>query len=46
MTDADTIGLIWTAAGFDGGSPVIDFRIWSDNASDGAEFTVLVENVL
>jgi hypothetical protein len=44
VTNAFQIGLVWTAAGFDGGSPVLDFRVWFDNA-EGGEFTVLASNV-
>lgn len=46
MTNAVTIGLIWTAAGFNGGSAVIDYKLWYDNATNGADFTVLAESVL
>ena len=46
VTDAVTIGLIWTAADFDGGTAVIDFRIWYDNATNGAEYVILAENIL
>jgi hypothetical protein len=30
---------------FDGGSEVLDYRIWYDNASDGAAFEVLVSGL-
>ena len=40
ITDADTIGLSWAAPEFDGGSPILDYRLWSDNAS-GSDFAVL-----
>lgn len=30
VTTAVQIGLIWTAADFNGGSPVVDYRLWYD----------------
>lgn len=44
VTLADRIGLSWTAPVFDGGSPVVDYKVWYDNASGGA-FELLEENV-
>lgn len=44
-TDADTVGLSWTAPSFDGGSAVIDYRLWSDNASSGVTFTEVAANI-
>jgi hypothetical protein len=38
-TDADTIGLSWTAPIFNGGSALIDYRLWSDGATSGVTFT-------
>lgn len=45
ITLANQIGLQWIAPVFDGGSPVIDYRVWYDNASGGA-FEVLTEGVV
>ncbi len=44
-TQSNQIGLQWLAPVFDGGSPVIDYRVWYDNASAGATFTVIAESV-
>jgi len=46
QTNAYQIGLSWTTPTFDGGSPVIDYRIWYDNANGGTSFEVLAENIL
>jgi len=46
VTSAYQIGLSWTAPTFDGGSEVIDYRIWYDNASGGTTFEVIEENIL
>lgn len=32
-TSANQIGLTWDPPTFDGGSPVIDYRLWYDNGS-------------
>jgi len=45
VTLADRAGLTWTAPVFDGGSPVIDYRVWFDNASAGASFVELVSGL-
>jgi len=45
VTTATRIGLIWSEAPFDGGDPVIDFRLWYDEGSNGANFVVLVESL-
>ena len=45
VTLADRAGLTWTAPVFDGGSPVIDYRVWYDNASAGASFVELVSGL-
>jgi hypothetical protein len=37
--------MTWSPPDFDGGSPVIDYRIMSDGAFGGA-FTLLAENIL
>jgi hypothetical protein len=36
--------LSWTAPTFDGGSAILDYRIYYDNAS-GSDFEVLASNV-
>jgi hypothetical protein len=46
VTTSTQIGLTWTAAAFDGGSDVIDYRVWYDSASSGVTFEVLAENIL
>jgi len=33
VTRADRIGLAWTAPTFNGGSVILDYRVWFDNAS-------------
>jgi hypothetical protein len=43
-TNADQIGITWVAPVFDGGSPLIDYSIWYDDAS-GSTFTELVSGV-
>jgi len=45
VTLATQIGVVWYNGGFNGGSAVIDYRIWYDNATNGASFTVLQSNV-
>ena len=44
ITNADQIGLTWAAPVFTGGSPLIDYRLYTDNAS-GTDFTILVESL-
>lgn len=44
-TFADQISISWSAPVFNGGSEVIDYRIWYDNASDGATFVELASGV-
>lgn len=44
ITLADRIGLTWAAPEFNGGSPIIDYRIWFDNAT-GSVFEVLAEGL-
>jgi hypothetical protein len=39
VTDADSIGLTWSAPVFDGGSALIDYRLWFDDATNGVTFT-------
>ena len=43
-TFANQIALAWLAPLFDGGSPVVDYRIWYDNASGGT-FEILASGV-
>jgi titin len=45
ITLADRIGLTWVPPVFDGGSAVLDYRIWYDNSSDGANFEILIANL-
>jgi titin len=45
ITLADRIGLTWLAPVFDGGSAILDYRIWYDDASDGAQFVELVSGL-
>jgi hypothetical protein len=40
-TYANQIGLQWEAPSFDGGSPLIDYQLWYDNASNGVTFSIL-----
>jgi hypothetical protein len=42
ITNAQQIGLQWLAPGFDGGSAVLDFSIWYDEATQGAQWTEAV----
>jgi hypothetical protein len=44
ITLADRIGLTWQPPLFNGGSPIIDYRLWFDNAT-GATFTILASNL-
>jgi hypothetical protein len=44
ITNANQIGLTWLAPVFDGGSPVIDYRLWTDDAT-GADFIVQEESI-
>jgi hypothetical protein len=44
ITLQNQIGLSWSAPVFDGGSPIIDYRIWTDDAT-GTTFTELVSGV-
>jgi hypothetical protein len=37
-------GLSWVAPEFDGGSPILDYRIWTDE-SNGPEYVVLVDGL-
>jgi hypothetical protein len=40
ITLADRIGLVWSAPGFNGGAPILDYRLWFDDAS-GTTFQIL-----
>ena len=42
VTRATQIGLTWLAPAFDGGSPV-DYRLWSDSATNGATYTTIID---
>jgi hypothetical protein len=42
VTAGNQIGLAWDAPTFDGGSPVLDYNIWYDNAQGGDLFFELV----
>lgn len=41
VTLANQIGLEWAAPVFNGGSPIIDYRLWFDDATDGSSFQIL-----
>jgi hypothetical protein len=45
VTDANSIGLSWSAPIFDGGSALIDYRIYFDDATSGVTFTELVSGL-
>jgi len=45
LTSANQIGIKWTAPNFNGGSPLIDYRVWYDSATNGITFSVLQESV-
>jgi len=44
ITSASKIGLTWLAPIFNGGSAVINYRIWTDSAT-GSVFTILASDV-
>ena len=44
ITNKDQIGMTWNEGAANGGTPVIDYRIWQAYASDA--YQVLVEGVL
>jgi hypothetical protein len=44
-TLATQIGLSWLAPAFEGGSTLIDYSIWYDNASNGATFTEFASGI-
>jgi hypothetical protein len=37
--------LTWEPPAYNGGSALIDYRLWWDNASDGNTFTVYTESL-
>jgi hypothetical protein len=45
ITDSNSIGLTWSAPIFDGGSALIDYRVWFDDATDGVTFTELASGL-
>lgn len=45
ITSADSIGLVWSAPVFNGGSAVTDYRVWYDDATDGVTFTIVETSV-
>lgn len=45
MTLATFIGLDWEAPVFDGGSPVIDYRVWYDDATNGDTWSVFASGI-
>jgi hypothetical protein len=45
ITDADSIGLTWSAPVFDGGSALIDYTVEYDAASSGVTFTELASGL-
>jgi hypothetical protein len=44
ITQSSTIGIEWQAPSFDGGSILIDYRIWYDNGTNGVTFTELISS--
>lgn len=40
ITLADRIGLAWTPPVFNGGAPILDYRLWFDDAT-GTTFEIL-----
>jgi hypothetical protein len=45
VTSASQIGVTWEAPTFDGGSAIVDYRIWTDYASNGATFTMIADTL-
>jgi hypothetical protein len=45
-TTAQQIGLSWSPPIFNGGSNVIDYRIWYDDGTSGTTFSVVAENIV
>jgi hypothetical protein len=46
VTKADRIGMSWLPPQFDGGSDVLDYKLWYDNASAGATWTEVEAGIL
>jgi hypothetical protein len=44
ITCANKIGLSWQAPSFNGGSVIIDYRVWTDQAN-GSNFVILAQGV-
>ena len=44
-TLATQIGLEWLAPVFNGGSAILDYKVWYDNASSGVTFTEFVSGL-
>jgi hypothetical protein len=44
VTSGTTIGLTWVAPTFDGGSPILDYRVWT-NSGSGDNFNVLASGI-
>jgi hypothetical protein len=45
ITLRNQIGLSWVIPSFEGGSPVIDYAVWYDNAL-GGELMLLEDNIV
>ena len=45
LTTSSSIGLSWVAPVFDGGSAVVDYAIWYDNAEPGSTFILLASGL-
>lgn len=41
VTSVNQIKVMWDPPTFDGGTAVLYYRLWFDDATDGATFTVL-----
>ena len=44
ITSGSQVGLQWTAPAFEGGSPVVSYRVWFDNAT-GSVWEVKEETI-
>ncbi len=45
ITDADSIGVKWLAPAFNGGSPIIDYRLWLSLVGSPS-FTIVAESIV